>query len=111
MSHAPTFVFENASIHMKVDLRVYRLAAVKKAAYRLADRCTAVIGEIGDGVLPISLVLDAGTTEAAATTAARLFLRELLDQELREHIAEETAPMRALILAHAFSRTNLVEGR
>ncbi len=33
--------------------------------------------------------------------------QELLDQELREQIAVETAPLRNLILAHAYSRTGL----
>jgi His-Xaa-Ser system protein HxsD len=37
-----------------------------------------------------------------------LFYRELADQELREKVAEQTRDIRALLLAHAFSRTDLV---
>jgi His-Xaa-Ser system protein HxsD len=39
----------------------------------------------------------------------RQFFQELLDQELREQIAEETAPVRTLILAHAFSKADLIK--
>lgn len=39
----------------------------------------------------------------------RQFFQELLDQELREHIADETNAVRTLILAHAFSNVDLIE--
>jgi len=35
------------------------------------------------------------------------FKRELLDQQLRKQIKEETEPVRNLILAYAFSRSTL----
>jgi His-Xaa-Ser system protein HxsD len=92
-----------------IDVRVYRLAAVKKAAYRLADRCTAVIGSPDDHLLPVSLRFKPGTAEAAARETARAFFQELLDQELREQIAEETDSIRTLILAHAFSKADLIK--
>jgi hypothetical protein len=39
----------------------------------------------------------------------RTFFQELLDQELREQIAEEINPVRTLILAHAFSKVDLIK--
>ena len=37
------------------------------------------------------------------------FRKEVLDQDLREKIKKESEPLRNLILAHAFSKTTLVE--
>ncbi|CAN5606487.1 hypothetical protein BH09MYX1_BH09MYX1_49080 [soil metagenome] len=74
-----------ATAKADLDLRCYRLGAVKEAAYRLADRCTAFIGAPEEGRLPIRLTFKPGTTEALAAETVRLFMKELLDQELREH--------------------------
>jgi len=97
------------AIAVTLDLRVYRLAAVKKAAYRFADRFTAVLGCPEHDHLPVSLRFKASVTEPAAREATRQFFQELLDQELREHIAEETNAVRTLILAHAFSNADLIK--
>lgn len=101
-------VFDGTAVHATIDLRTYRLAAVKKAAYRLADRCTAMLGTAEGEKLPVAFTFKPGTSESDAREGVRLFYQELLDQDLREHVAEETAPMRALILAQAFSKTDLI---
>jgi His-Xaa-Ser system protein HxsD len=92
-----------------LDTRQYRTLAVQKAAYRLADRCTVVLGSMEDELLPLTFSFPAGTGEAAAQEAVRLFHQELLDEQLRAVIHEETQALRALILAHTFSRTDLIE--
>ncbi len=95
-----------------LDLRTNRLTAVKKAAYRLADRLTVALGTPtadAPDLLPVTFLFKPRTSEATAAEAARAFYQELLDQELREQIAAETAPLRALILAHAFSKTDLIQ--
>jgi His-Xaa-Ser system protein HxsD len=53
-------------------------------------------------------MLAPGTSESAAMEVVRQFLQEVLDQELREQVSEETAPLRALILAQAFSKSDLI---
>jgi His-Xaa-Ser system protein HxsD len=105
----PVLAFRDGRIDVTIDLRVYRLAAVQKAAYRFAERFTVVIGTQEAHLLPVSLVFRPGTTERDALEALRLFFEELLDQELREHVGEETRAIRALIIAQAFSRTDLVK--
>jgi His-Xaa-Ser system protein HxsD len=95
-------------IHATVDVRVYRLVAVQKAAYKLADKCTIVLGREKDQLLPITFMFRSGATESEARQTAQIFFQEALDQELREHIAAETNPLRALILAQAFSKSDLV---
>lgn len=100
-------VFRDGRVELVVSLRAYRLAAVQKTAYRLAARCTAVLGDIDEQSVAVHLMFPAPISEAQALEVARLFFQELLDQELREKIAVETAPLRNLILAHAYSRTGL----
>jgi His-Xaa-Ser system protein HxsD len=104
----PVYMFENGSVQATLNLGVYRLTAVKKAAYRMAERCTAVLGAPEGNTLPVTFLFKPGTVEAVALEAVRVFFQELLDQDLREQVAEETGPVRALILAHAFSKTNLI---
>lgn len=92
-------------LSIRVDLAVYRLSAVKKATYRFSASATANIAVDG-GHAVVSL------TPAPVSTTTDLeqaFLREVLDQELRELVAEETAQVRNLILAQVFSRTNLLD--
>lgn len=107
MSDLPVIV-ENGVARAVLDLRVYRLSAIKKAAYRVAAQCTVVLGAEEEGRQHVSFLMKPGSADHALLEAARAFFQELLDQELREQIAEETAPVRTLILAHAFSRTDLI---
>jgi His-Xaa-Ser system protein HxsD len=100
-------VFRAGRVCFVVDLRVYRLAAVQGAAYRLAARCTAVLGEVAGDSMCVELMFAEMTSEARALEVAREFFQELLDQELRQKIGAETAPLRNAILAHAYSRSGL----
>ena len=102
-------VFRNGAIHTVIDLRVYRLAAVKKAAYRFADRFTAILSPPREEALPLELAFRPTTTERDALEIGRLFFQELLDQELREEVGAETHAIRSLIIAQAFSRTDLIK--
>lgn len=111
MSDDAALAFREGAVRFVVDLRVYRLAAVQKTAYRLARQCTAVLGAMREEALDVALTFPAGTREDDALGVARLFFRELLDQELREKVGAETATLRTLLLAAAFSRTGLAPRR
>lgn len=95
-------------IDILVDLSVYRPEAVKKAAYRLGDRAVALIESDGGGRLRVSLTPRSEKAGPAEVLRAD-FLQELLDQELRESIAEQTEKVRNLLLAHAFSGLSPVD--
>jgi His-Xaa-Ser system protein HxsD len=84
-----------------IDLDVYRTSAVKKAAYRLGDRCSAKIETLPGGRLAVTLKPKSETIRPEDLEAA--FLQEVLDQDLRETIAQETERVRNLLMAHAFS--------
>ena len=105
---APHLAFQNGIIQTTIDLRSYRLTAVQKTAYRYADRCTAILGASDQQQLPVTFLFPPSTVESAAREAVRQFFQELLDQELREQIGSETHAIRSLLLAHAFSKTDLI---
>lgn len=90
-----------AEINLTVDARVFRMSAVKKAAYRLGDRCSARI-ELGPDDA-IHVCLTPRSDRASNQSLEGDFRNELLDQDLRESIAEQTERVRNLILAQAFS--------
>ncbi|WP_223641930.1 His-Xaa-Ser system protein HxsD [Corallococcus sp. EGB] len=100
--------FQDGRIPLTLDLRVYRLTAVQKASYRFAEHFTVLLGAPEEHRLSVTCLFRPDTREPEALDAVRRYFQELLDQELREQIGEETRAVRALILAQAFSRTNLI---
>ena len=89
-----------------LDANVYRLSAVKKAAYKFGNKFHCLITTSDDG--SIAVVLKPKSQVDNLEHAAGEFCNEVLDQDLREVIAEQTDAVRNLLLAHAFSRTSLV---
>jgi len=96
----------DGSFVAKFDRNVYRLSAVKKAAYKYGGMFHVLIEET-DGVVLASLRPVSCNTDPEQ--AAGMFCNEVLDQELREEIAAETNGIRDLLLAHAFSKTSLID--
>jgi len=90
-----------SDITLTVDPFVYRLSAVKKAAYRLADRCFVQIEQPPGGGIRVGLTAKSG--EVPPHVLEGEFRNELLDQDLREIIADETGRIRNLLMAQAFS--------
>jgi len=92
---------------LRIDPSVYRLSAVKKAAYRLSARGDFAISSDWEDQITVAI----GVRDAVddVDDLAREFRRQLLDQDLREEIAEQTAPISNLLLAQAFSATSLID--
>ncbi len=90
------------------DKSLYSGDALKKAAYRLLDRCIADISDVQDS---FEVVLKSVTAKSDVSMDRLVddFKKEVLDQELRLSIKAESEPYRNLILAHVFSRTSLVK--
>ena len=106
-----TSLFElgDGCVRFRIDLRIHRPSAVKKVAYKLADRCTAVLRTVGEFEWEVALAFPIATREEVVLATARTFLQELLDQDLREEIGDETRAVRSLILAAAYSKTGLIQ--
>jgi His-Xaa-Ser system protein HxsD len=88
------------------DTRIYRLDAIKKAAYNFGARCRALIEEADDHNVRVTLLLKDGSADSEVLAGD--FCNECLDQELREVVGRETEAVRNLLLAHAFSKTSLI---
>jgi len=91
---------------VKFDLAVFSVDAVKAACYRFMDRFSPSI-ELRDGAICCLLQYDSKLAEASVLEIENL-KKEVLDQELRLKVKNETEPIRNLILAHAFSKTGLI---
>lgn len=103
-------ILPDGTVRLAIDTTVYRVTAVQKTAYRLARRMTLALGMLEGTRLSATLLPAVGAvTPVNARELVELFYRELCDQELRESIGEQTKDVRALLLAHAFSRTDLVK--
>jgi His-Xaa-Ser system protein HxsD len=89
--------------------KVYSLETIKKAAYRFAD-VMSVDFEVHDNEIVCTLRFALSQSEADLERIIASFRTEVLDQDLRSIISVETAPIRNVILAHAFSKTGLQGG-
>src|SRR6185436_10509397 len=88
------------------DAAVFDLDTVKRAAYRLSAQCAVDISlEESRIVCRLSFRSPASTQVVAGVIDD--FKKEVLDQDLRQKIGKETAPIRNAILALAFSNPKL----
>lgn len=90
----------------KFDRNVYRLSAIKKAAYKYGGLFCVLIEE-SDRFTVVTLRPKAANDKPEESAGE--FCNEVLDRELREEIAAETVGIRNLLLAHAFSKTSLID--
>ncbi len=84
------------------DARVFSLDTIKRALYRFSDKCSFDI-QIKDNV--ITVIFQAKNQDDWIAKIKN----EVLDQDLRDTLSKETANIRTLILANAFSNSGLIE--
>lgn len=91
------------------DASVYSADSIKKAAYTVAAQAAVDIRRVGaDWECELHFLKP--TPPAMIQEAVANFRVEVLDQDLRASIAEETREVRNAILAVAFSKTGLQGG-
>lgn len=88
------------------DSTIYRSNAIKKAAYKYGGLYYVHITQL-DRATEVRLKPKESCTTSDALVGE--FCNEVLDQELRETVAEETSGIRDLLLAQAFSKTTLID--
>ena len=98
---------DGSGVLAEVDLGVYSLSALLRVAYRFTDRCYLHLQRKSEHIVEVRF--RAKTQEIPIENLAEEFCNELLDQSLREIVGRESEPVRNLILAHALSRTPLVD--
>jgi His-Xaa-Ser system protein HxsD len=88
------------------DAALYRSSAIKKAAYKYGGLFYVLISQ-HEHLVEVRLKPKESCTSPDALVGE--FCNEVLDQELRETVAEETTGIRDLLLAQAFSKTTLID--
>jgi His-Xaa-Ser system protein HxsD len=94
---------------LSLNTSIYGIEAIKKAAYKFADRASVIINPVSESTVSIVFNFAGKHAENDPDQVISDFCKELLDQDLRERIKAETEPLRNLILAQAFSRTSLAD--
>src|SRR6266849_940963 len=97
----------SAHIAIPVDLTVYTIDAIMKAAYKLTDRCFVLLQR--PHVNQCMVLLVGRSPTADVQPLALEFHNELLDQQLRCRLEEQFKDVRTLIVAQAFSEGNLLD--
>ena len=100
-------MIQPSEVILEFDTGVYRLAAVKKAAYKFGGRCHVQIEMPTENRAKVTL--RPKRAEDDIRFIGGEFQNEVLDQDLREVVAEETLGVRNLLLAQAFSATSLLD--
>ena len=99
----------NEGYCLSINTTIYALPAIKKAAYKFADRTAVTIEPAADCTVLINFHFVGAHKNNNPEQVISDFCNELLDQDLREIVKQETEPLRNFILAHAFSKTTLSE--
>jgi len=93
-------------MYLDLDANAYCLEAVQKSAYRFIDKLTIQIS-CYENKIHCDIVMN--SNKDIDLDVINAFKRELLDQQLRVVIKQETETQRNLILAYVFSKTGLQE--
>lgn len=93
---------------LKFDTAIFSVETVKRALYRFGDRCAFDI-RLEDPVIAVTVAGQERLDPSALDVLCGKIRNEVLDQSLRDSISQETANIRTLILANAFSNSGLIE--
>jgi His-Xaa-Ser system protein HxsD len=103
----PEFLCETEEgVAFRVDPGLYGERSILEAVHRFTGRCFVHVDRESDGRLLCRVVPRAKGANARELAGA--LANEILDQSLRQRLQEETEPIRRLLLAQAFSRTNIL---
>ena len=94
---------------LSIDTGIYSVDAIKKSAYKFAAVASVILQPKDDHTINVVFNFEGVHKKSDTNHVIADFCNELLDQDLREIMKRETTPVRNLILAHAFSRSSLIE--
>jgi His-Xaa-Ser system protein HxsD len=96
---------QNTPHEVRFSSSIYNIDTIKRAAYRFTGQLAFNFLSEKDTIVCQIMPLSADTADTEAVINE--FKNEVLDQDLRRSIADETANVRNVILAHVFSKTGL----
>jgi His-Xaa-Ser system protein HxsD len=92
---------EDRSYVLTLDSQIYCKEAVLNTAYAFTHRAHITVATSDPQSIAVRIILDSGGNDIQ--DVCREFLRELVDQQLRATIREETADIRKAIITEAFA--------
>lgn len=92
---------------LEIDERIYDLECVQRAAAALSNIASFNFSLKSPGVISVTVSVRSPSTLSHKDAADRLLI-EVLDQQLRQKVADETKTERDLVLAYAFSNSKLI---
>lgn len=102
--------FEDGALRISLPLAVYRLPALFRACYRVTDHCFVYLSPPQAGSIEVTLIAKSGRAGETDRLAGD-FLNDLIDQQLRVDIGEETRAIREIIVAQAFAAVDVIDDR
>jgi His-Xaa-Ser system protein HxsD len=103
----PDFVLaSDDGLVVRLQVAVYGFDAVARAVHRFTDRCYVHVEYDGPELLICRFKAKRPGEDLRALAGA--FANEALDQMLRARLAADTEQTRLLLLAHAFTNTNIL---
>lgn len=96
------------NLHLNFDLQLYNPEAVQKAAYRVMNYLTADIS-VSENLIECKLFPNITVSKEQFSFGVEEFRKHVLDYQLRYNLKKETEQLRNLVLAVAFSKTDLLQ--
>jgi His-Xaa-Ser system protein HxsD len=100
---------EGDAIALEIDTSLYSQRAILRACYKLTDRCYILLTRCTENPSKVCLALSPKKAETAPAPLAGEVCNELIDQQIREELARDMAPLREIIAAQAFAEGNLLD--
>lgn len=94
------------SLYLTFSRDVYSLKALLAAAYKFSDSYAVWVDTAADGRWAVVFIAERVIDHELVMTG---FVKELVDQQLREALEKEFGSLRTLIVAQAFAEGNLLE--
>jgi His-Xaa-Ser system protein HxsD len=98
----------NGALRMRVDLSTYSLDALLRVCYLFTDRCYLFLTPDADQK-SVTVHIAPKSADSALLSIVGGFSNELIDQQVRQNIAAQTKAIRELIVAQAFTETDLLD--
>jgi His-Xaa-Ser system protein HxsD len=102
--------FQDGSLRLSLATELYSLDAIRRSCYWLTDRCYVFLSRSRTDTVEVTLIAKGSGAPAESTNSlAWMFLNDLIDQQLRVDIGNETAGIRELIVAQAFAEADVID--
>jgi len=99
---------EDGCVILEVDTSFFCKDAILKTSYQFTEQCYFKVETVGEGAARVAI-----SPKEPGTDVERIvpeFLNQLIDQELRVRVQQETAEIHRLIVSEAFAPLEVKEG-